>query len=861
MTDLKYSDLRKRAEKVLREKGIQNESFYQESLEKLIEELNIYQIELEHQNDELRQTQQNLESINQKYTDLFENAPVGYFTIDKNYNVVNVNDTGARLLNNAKNAIINTPFTNYINPEYQDVFYHHHRKVSGNNKGDTCQLKLRVNKNKEIDVQLESIPNKIFEKDGQLIRTAVFDISEPEKHKQKVKESELKYRTLFENSGDGFLLMTDVIVDCNKRICEIFGYPREEIIGKSPVDFSPSVQFDGNNSKISAKNHINRALTQGYDRFNWQHLNREGKIIESRVTLNKITIDNKDHLMAILYDMTDIKNFQKKLQDKNEEIIAQNEEYQTLNEELNETNQRLQKINKHIELSEEKFRTAFKTSPDALTINRLSDGLYVEINDGFTNITGFTENDVKGKTSKDIDIWANSKDRDLLIKELTQKGAVSNLEFQFRMKDGSVKTGLMSADIITINNEDCILSITRDISERSMLQAIVEQNEEKYRFLVESVHAISWEYDIVKDQWTYVSPQSEILLGYKPEEWANLEFWANNIHPDEREWALKYCFECSFKGESHLFEYRFKNKKGNYVWLRDIVSVEMNNKKPHKLRGVMFDITDQKKNEEELKVLNNKLNKQNVLYQKLNKDLKIAKEKAEESDRLKSAFLANMSHEIRTPMNSILGFSELFRNKNISNQRKESYLKIIHTSGKQLIKIIDDIIDFSKIESGQLIINRANVNIKELFTMLYDEYIQIAQNKNPNIELKMEIPDADYIIYTDEIRVKQIMGNFLTNSIKFTEKGWIKFGYQPLKNNKIKFFVKDTGIGIPQDKLETIFERFRQADDSTTRKYGGTGLGLTISKNLTEMLNGEIGVKSEENTGAEFFFTLPDFFV
>jgi len=238
-------------------------------------------------------------------------------------------------------------------------------------------------------------------------------------------------------------------------------------------------------------------------------------------------------------------------------------------------------------------------------------------------------------------------------------------------------------------------------------------------------------------------------------------------------------------------------------------------------------------------------------------DLIKSKEHAEESDRLKSAFLANMSHEIRTPMNSILGFSELFRVTKITEEKKEYYLKIIHSSGKHLIKIIDDIIDFSKIESGQLIINRSNINLRELFGIIYNEFSQKMKSGKNELKLILDIPDEDYIIYSDDMRLKQIMINFLTNSIKFTEKGEIIFGYHKTAKDQLKFFVKDTGIGIPANKLETIFERFRQADDSTTRKYGGTGLGLAISKNLVELLDGEIGVKSEENSGAEFFFTLP----
>ncbi|NJK95302.1 MAG: response regulator [Bacteroidales bacterium] len=240
-------------------------------------------------------------------------------------------------------------------------------------------------------------------------------------------------------------------------------------------------------------------------------------------------------------------------------------------------------------------------------------------------------------------------------------------------------------------------------------------------------------------------------------------------------------------------------------------------------------------------------------------EIKSARLKAEESDRLKSAFLANMSHEIRTPLNGILGFSELLKRKNLPNDKRQFYTDIICSNGKQLLKIISDIIDISKIESGQIVIDKKECTLNSLFCELNALFIEDLKSKGKNrIELIMAIePQYQTLVSVcDEIRLKQILINLLSNAVKFTSKGSIKYGYE-VKNNFIEFFVSDTGVGIKPEFQKLVFERFRQANESVSREYGGTGLGLAISKSLVEMMGGKIWVISTECQGSEFRFSLP----
>jgi len=239
--------------------------------------------------------------------------------------------------------------------------------------------------------------------------------------------------------------------------------------------------------------------------------------------------------------------------------------------------------------------------------------------------------------------------------------------------------------------------------------------------------------------------------------------------------------------------------------------------------------------------------------------LREAKEKAEESDRLKTAFLANMSHEIRTPMNSIIGFSELLSDDEITKEEKDNYVAHINIAGNSLLNLINDILDIAKIEAGQITIIQSDCNINVLFNELYLTFTQ-QKEKLDKKELTIiynDQPSKQHTINTDPQRLKQIMTNLLGNALKFTEKGFIEFGFDLVSADKYMFFVKDTGIGISPENQQLIFKRFSQVDGSHTRNYGGTGLGLSISKNLVELMGGKLWVDSVQGKGSTFYFTLP----
>lgn len=241
---------------------------------------------------------------------------------------------------------------------------------------------------------------------------------------------------------------------------------------------------------------------------------------------------------------------------------------------------------------------------------------------------------------------------------------------------------------------------------------------------------------------------------------------------------------------------------------------------------------------------------------KIEKELIIAKEKAEESDRLKTAFLANMSHEIRTPMNGILGFADLLKEPDLSGEKQQEYVRVIEKSGIRMLNIINDIVSISKIESGLMEVNKKESNINEQIKEIYAFFKPEVEAKGIKFTFKNSLSFQDSIVNTDSEKLFAILTNIVKNAVKYTESGSIEFGYT--KEGKfLEFYVKDTGIGIDIHRQEAIFERFIQADISDKHALQGAGLGLSISKAYVEMLGGKLWVVSEKGEGSNFYFTIP----
>ena len=337
---------------------------------------------------------------------------------------------------------------------------------------------------------------------------------------------------------------------------------------------------------------------------------------------------------------------------------------------------------------------------------------------------------------------------------------------------------------------------------------------------------------------TFANPAAEKLSGYSQNELIGKNI-TDLVHPDFVELVRSEnpITTKKIKTETNL-EIQVILKNGDYCWMEVSAGLIKWKREDAGIISI-FNINKRKETEKEL--------------------IK-AKEGAEESDRLKSAFLANMSHEIRTPMNGILGFSELLKKPNLSNDKQQQYIKIIEKSGRRMLNLINDIIDISKIEASLMktVIKPTNINdqIDYIYTFFKPETIE----KGIRLSIQNSLPSQEAIINTDREKLYAILINLVKNAIKHTHKGTINFGYTLKINNEtefLEFFVKDTGIGVPKDRQTAIFERFIQADIEDKHALQGAGLGLSISKAYVQMLGGNIWVESDKNVGSTFYFTIP----
>jgi len=666
-----------------------------------------------------QQTIEQLRASEVKFRNIFEHSIVA-ISITAIDGKLTTNKAFCQMLGYKEDELLQLTWRDITHPD--DLVYKEHKNnalVTG--KKESLRFESRyLHKNGTI---IWADINTSVQRDNngypQFFISIINDITIQKNTEELLRESESKFRNIYEKGPYGIALVSNefIFLIANNTFCQIVGYTEEEL---QDLTFRDITYIDDINKDIdNIQKLINKELS--VYKTEKRYTRKDGKVIWCFLTVTANYRSDGEFLynVAILTDITERKEVEFLLKEKSDEIEAQNEEYVQINEELNQANEELVQTNielfdakRRTEKSEDKFRKVFLTNPDSITINRLKDGLYTSVNHGFSQMLHYTEEEVIGKTSIELNIWETPEERNHFVYLLQKNGFVENLEAKLRTKNGSILYCLVSTTIIELEGFPYILSVTKDISER-------------------------------------------------------------------------------------------------------------------------------KKMEDEL--------------------IK-AKNKAEESDRLKTAFLQNMSHEIRTPMNAIMGFSALLI-KNYNNKPKLGHFsQIINQRCADLLDIINEILDVAKIESGQLPICIEECNLDVLFSeiSLFFKETQKRQNKQ-HITFNMHngYGKIEPIILADKVKLKQILINLIGNAFKFTEKGTIQVGYSLDEDNKLLFFVSDTGIGIPEDKREFIFERFAQVEQLPGYLYGGTGLGLSIVKGLVNLLGGEIWLTSEMNKGTTFYVKFP----
>ncbi len=586
------------------------------------------------------------------------------------------------------------------------------------------------------------------------------------------------------------------IIEANDRAIEYYQYSREEFIGMK----LEKIRAPETVSQL--QENLNNIIANESATFETVHKRKDETTFPIEISSRVVKIEGSTYFQTIGRDITERKNA--------ENILKE---------------------------SEDRFRKIFEESPFSMLITGKDFGI-IRANNSFCDMIGYQEEDLKLMTFRDFTHPDYiSGDEISLLRLIAGEIPDYHTEKRYIRKGGKIIWGSTTVTIVRNSKHEVqfFLVMIDDITSRkraafelensvSLLKATLESTEDG--LLVVDTSGIIVQYNKkFTEMWKI---PEEILSNEKDND--ALEFVKRQlINPDSFLENVKILYSQPEATSSDLLEF----SDGKYFERYS---------QPQQINGVSVgrvwsfrDITERRKAE---------------------KDLLAAKEKAEESDRLKTAFLHNVSHEIRTPMNAIIGFSSLLNEPDITEEERHQYVDIIFQSGSQLLSIINDIVDIANVETGQVKINIREINLNVILKNLNDQFSINSKQNNITISLKTSLDDDDSNILTDSTKLVQILTNLINNAIKFTKNGKIDFGYT-LKDGFIEFFVKDSGIGIPQEFHSRIFDRFYQVDNAVSRQYSGTGLGLSICKGYVELLGGTIRVESELGKGTMFVFTIP----
>ncbi len=657
--------------------------------------------------------------------------------------------------------------------------------------------------------------------DGQaLLQGTVRDITVQKRAEESLLESDRRFMDVLHTSGDAILLIDgETFVDCNEATARMLGYPnREEFLMTHPSELSPPTQADGRNSFEKANAMIEAACEKGFHRFEWTHRKADGEDFPVEVSLTPIPYKGKTILHCLWRDLT---------------------QYKEAEEEHERSRRMLQKI--------------LESMPVGVAIIG-KDKVVRRVNSTALALMGYdSEDQIVGR--KCHHTLCPAQEGKCPILDLGNE--VDNSEKVLITKDGEEVPIQKSVVPITLDGEDVLLETFVDITARIQAEEALKANERKLRTITDSALDAVIMIDPAGNiaHW---NSAAETIFGYSSEEMLGQP--AHQILPPSRyrEAASRGFSRFASSGQGaaigKTLELAALRKDGTEF----PIEISVNSIKQDGgwwAVAVLRDITERKRAEEQIRDYAASLENNNLALEELH-------EAAAEANRTKSEFLANMSHEIRTPMTAILGFTDVLLGEDGLDRappERVQALQTIQRNGQYLLQLINGILDLSKIEAGKLEVERIICSPVTVLADVASLMRMRAQAKNVPLEIEYAgaIPEQ---IQSDPTRLRQILINLVGNAVKFTETGSIRlvarFVPETTRPPCLQFDVIDTGIGMTREQLARLFQPFTQADSSTTRKFGGTGLGLTISKRLAKILGGEISVISTPGKGSTFSVTV-----
>jgi PAS domain S-box-containing protein len=671
--------------------------------------------------------------------------------------------------------------------------------------------------------------SKIIKLSGkEYILSFIRDITELEKAQNELIESENRFRAFFFLNPENILLTTidGYIVETNSNFEKFTNIKREELIGKnvntdlnlwlSAEDRDKFVKELKENGKV--KNYhvkFNNIVTNG--------------IFYGLISALPIKIKDKEYILSVTHDITEFTLLQEKIQEQNKRI-----------EELNSI-----------------LLAVINSSPNLYIYAIDKNWNYIVFSNSYKEqIFNLYKKELKqGQNLKDVlgeDIYKKVTSRLNSLKDkpeiFSDKINIHGVEYRYESIYAPIKNGdeVIAYSVFLI-----------DITDKMLMVDELKEREKKLSNIVNSLPGFVFKCHFEPDyKMVYISEQFKKITGYELDEildhkikFSDLIISAENAFEDIKE---------QLKNSDYFVDtYKIKTKYGDEKWLFErSYAIRDKNGEVEFLEGYIEDVTERYLMEQTLNEKNAELTNLNNELFKINKDLVIAKEKIEESDRLKTAFLNNLNHEIRTPMNGIIGFSELLRKDDLSETDRIYYATIINQSAYRLLKLVNQIIELSKIDSNQIELIQVDCAIYSIAYEIINQYKNKVTSKG--LEYKFYLSDElrDIVFKTDEDKIIKIIDNLIDNSLKFTTKGYVNIEFHK-KDKDLVIIVEDTGCGISEDAINRVFERFFQANIELNRGYEGSGLGLSIVKEYVNLLNGKIEIQSIVNQGTRVVVYLP----
>lgn len=853
-----------------------------------------------------------LEKLNESeelFRKLAEYSPSAIF-IYQGAKFVYANPGLERLTGYTNEELLSMNFWDVVGPEFREMV-----KQRGLNRQTGEHIENRY----EFTIITKDGKTKWIDFAGSLIQFkgqpaaigSAFDITKIKVIEADIRKSEERYRNLIELAADGIVVFDKqgILLDVNTRIEEIFGFSKEEMIGRNFAEFMARGQIDKKPPRFDLLNQNQTVIDErtyiksdGSELIIETHAKKMPddtyqvfvRDISGRRKMEKDLARSEEHFRSLIELAVDgivlgdpegvivgaNQRFFEICGKKPEQVIGQHIRHLFPDDVLNEkplrfdvlktgqplTNERVMMkpdgekvyIEMHSKMMPDKtyqsimrditerkltekalihsrnlFNTVFeKTQNPIFIINEK--GYYTDLNNAAAVFLERPKDKIIGIHVTDtIPADCDATESMTIHRQLWEVGGMAETYYDV---NGTTKTLLLTISPVIFENQWHIFGIGTDITDQKKYLKALTENEEKFRQMSENI--ADGVTIIENNQVVYVNTRLSEITGYPVEELKKMTGF--ELAASWEKDRIKEIHKTQ-KGNKEFtnLEYCIQTKNGEERYLLNRYSYGNGNNRKY---IITTDITERKQFEKELL-------QKNEEYRKLNEELQVSIVKARESDRLKSAFIANMSHEIRTPLNAIMGFSEMLSKKELPREKVTNYSQVIHRSGSHLLNLVSDIIDISKIETGQMDVSFEPVNLNQLFAETYSVFEHMAREKQ--LVFKTDIPAEEYDIVGDRTKLQQILNNLIGNSLKFTEFGEVRFGFS-VKNNKLRIVVSDSGIGIANKDIPVIFERFRQIESMPGKKYPGTGLGLAIVKGLTELMKGTIEVKSALGHGTEF---------